>query len=136
MGFEEVERGRGIEIGVGIGSPMRGGGFGVVTNGLRSRLPIRVFKGGGGEGGGEVDASDESGVLEDSVDGDEGDGRLGAKKALSGLDSRVGGGVFSNNRFRPEIDTCVTGVGGLSLAIWLSQGLDWRWRYAVPSVGD
>lgn len=136
IGFEEVERGREIDIGVGIGSPMRGGGFGTVTNGLRSRFPIRVFKGGGGEGGGDIDASDDSGGLEDAVDGDDGDSRLGAKNALRGLDSRVGGGVCSNNRFRSDTDTCATGVAGLSCEIWLSHGLDWRWRYAVLSVGN
>lgn len=115
-GLEEVERGR--EIGAGIGRPINGGGLGEVNKGTRSRLPIRVFKGGGGEGGGEADDWDERCGLDDAADG-VGDGErwTGGKKALSGFESREGGGVCSKSRSRSETETCVTGAAGLSRAM-------------------
>lgn len=93
IGFDEVDRGR--LTGEGIGRPTSGGGFGDVIKGMTSRLPMRVFKGGGGEGGGDADDWDERCGFEDAVDavGDAGAGRSGARKALSGLESRVWCGI-------------------------------------------
>lgn len=77
--------------------------FGQSRNGLTLRFPSRFFNG-GGDGGSIVGGSGESEFGEASEEGEEGAGR-GGRKALSGLDSRDGGGILSNWRLRSNTET-------------------------------